>query len=145
MPFLVCGTYDEAKVSASTKILASAILALAIGWSPSCAKRTPQHIVVAVYRRTFDEQQPQFHLYLLGAAPNEVHFEQLLSRAGKREGPATRLDILGTGSITWRFNRIEVRDGTVQVNGKELPKAEFNGFVISGDGTVASGFIRTAD
>jgi len=108
-----------------------------------CTRSIPQHAVVAIYQRSFEEKTPQVRLYLRGARLGELHFEQssLVHRIG---GEANRCDVYGTGFINWQSSTIQVDAGVVRVNGKQLPKLAFESFVIREDGTFVNGYISSA-
>lgn len=133
---------ENMRAGCSLLFAVSAVLGL-----PSCWRmdRIPQHVFVAVYRDSFNEKKPQYELYLRGAFPNAVQFKQLSFRVRNTRAAAAQYDVFGTGAIAWRSNTIQVNDGLVRVNGKQLPTPEFRGFVIDENGRFVNGFIRTFD
>jgi hypothetical protein len=107
-------------------------------------RRIPQFVTVTVYQRSFDEGKPQYRLYLQGATPDEVRFDQP-SLVYRHKASPDQYEVYGTGSIMWRSNTVHINDGVVALNGRELPIPEFKGFVIRSDGSFSNGYISSAE
>lgn len=107
----------------------------------SCTRAVPQHTLIVVYERSFDEKKP-YRLYLRGATLKELDFEKE-SLVHQIDSP-NRCEVYGTGAIYWRAVTIQIDHGSVRLNGKQLPNADFNGFVVGEDGTFTNGYISSS-